>query len=125
MAGLTSESTIKRLAALEEFEEDADDDEGTLKRHHPRPHLHSLAQSSSPDWRTTLSPNRLSNLFDGWIRPSPPVSPTRISAIFVPDKKNVSEPKLLEHQAMNTSVPSDAGYDDLDIADFQKMVVSG
>ena len=118
------EATVKQLAALEEFEEE--DDEGTAKRHEfSRTQNKQISTTTvASDWRASLSPNRLSTLFDGWIRPPPPTSPTRVSAIFVPDRKSVSEPKLLEQQVANSLVPIDVGQDDFDAEDFEKMVVS-
>ena len=119
------EATVKQLAALEEFEEEGDD-EGTAKRHElsRTQNKETATTTVASDWRASLSPNRLSTLFDGWIRAPPPTSPTRVSAIFLPDKKSVSEPKLLEQQAANSPVSTDVGQDDFDAADFEKMVVS-
>ena|ERR1700722_7482925 len=112
--------TIKRLAALQE--EDAN--EGLTKRDEDSPSPSAIA---SPDWRASISPSRLSNLFDGWIHTSTPTSPTRASAVFIPDKRTVGEPKLVEHGTGNvpihTSASDDRGADDLDLADFEQMVV--
>jgi diaphanous 1 len=113
-----SESTIKGLAALEESEEE--EDEGTAKRRET-----SRVHPGALDWRASLSPNRLTSLFDGWIRPSPPASPTRASAIFASsDKKNVSEPRPLEPLGATTSDRMNTNQDDVEMADFEKMVVS-
>jgi diaphanous 1 len=114
--------TIKRLAALQEHAED-DPQEDTVNRGDLSPLQSPLSPS---DWRATVSPSRLSNLFDGWMRPTTPSSPTRASVIFAPDKKSVSEPVLVEHgtgTAPTSIADDDAGSDDLDLEDFERMVV--
>jgi diaphanous 1 len=129
-----SQSTIRRLAALQESDEE-DEDEGTAKL---RGDSHSSSRPNATivsDWRGSISPNRLSNLFDGWLNSSPPTSPNapnnRSGTIFSPDnRKNVSEPRLVEHQTGNglkkyqipdTSDESESeGFDE---ADFEEMLV--
>jgi diaphanous 1 len=114
--------TVKRLAALQEYEE-GESNEVAVKQDEDSPSQSPGASSS--DWRASISPSRLSNLFDGWIRPTTPASPTRASAIFIPDKKSVSEPKLVEHGTGNVPIHTsdDSGMDDFDLADFEQMVV--
>jgi len=72
-----------------------------------------------------MAPSPLSTLFESWIHPTTPNSPTRASAIFVPEKKSVSGPMLVEHGAGNSHVPAivdNDKEDDLD-ASFEQMVV--
>jgi hypothetical protein len=114
--------TIKRLAALQEYE---DEESGSTTK---RDDVQSSQSSGAPsDWRSTMSPSRLSNLFDGWIHPTTPASPTRASAIFAPDKKSVGEPKLVEHvtgtMPIHAGASDDDGTNDFDLDDFEDMVV--
>lgn len=120
-----SESTIRRLAALQESDED-DEDEGTAKL--------STASDSRPsstvtaDWRGSLSQNRLSSLFDGWLGPASPTSPNRnITFITADNRKSVSEPMLVEHSIgrhrANSNV-TDEPVEGVDEVDFENMLVS-
>ena len=110
-----SEDTIKKFRALQastdddygdDEDEDDDDDEGTAKMAAGKQH----SPNSSNDWRGTVSQNRLSTLFEGWLR-SPPSSPNnnnkgnRNTVIHSPDKRMsiVSEPVLVENRVLRSS----------------------
>lgn len=127
-----SESTIKRLAALQESDEESDEDEGTAKMRAEtgspaRPTPNTVTQ----DWRGSISQNRFSSMFEGWLRPtSPPSSPNRGSAVFLPDaRKSVSEPILVEPttenglRKANVNDANDGGLEEADEADFEEMLV--
>jgi diaphanous 1 len=117
-----SQATIRRLAALQESDEEGtDDEEGTAKFQTAASHLtnHSTVHQHSPSRRNSISQRRLSNLFDGWFRPT---SPTRPHVSLPQDKKNVSEPQLVEHHGgYDSSDTSDS--QDLDNGDFERMLV--
>ena len=86
----------------------------------------SKAKSESADWRQSLSQGRLSSVFESWLRPSTPTSPTRASKNFTPERMSVSEPKLLERADEDTASHKshiDAEEDDLDMDDFEQMLV--
>lgn len=118
-----SQSTIRRLAALQESDEDEDDeDDGTAKLSGD-----NTASPNNPDWRGSISPNRLSTLFDGWLR-SPASESTHAS--FTPDNRKsvVSEPRLVEHRTGNALklASNDFSTDDesdLDESAFEDMLV--
>ncbi|KAJ6583786.1 hypothetical protein B0H10DRAFT_2168123 [Mycena sp. CBHHK59/15] len=88
-----SESTIRRLASLQETEEEDEEDEGTAKLNDTVSPRASAAEGAS-----SATQNRLSTMFDGWLRGSP-VTPSRSSVVFSPDNRKsvVSEPKLVPH----------------------------
>ena len=86
----------------------------------------SKVKSESADWRQSLSQGRLSSVFESWLRPSTPTSPTRATNNVTPDRMSVSEPKLLERtgesDASDTN-DADAVEADLDMGDFELMLV--
>ncbi|KAJ6572601.1 hypothetical protein B0H10DRAFT_2106751 [Mycena sp. CBHHK59/15] len=88
-----SESTLRRLASLQETEEEDEEDEGTAKLNDTVSPRASAAEGAS-----SATQNRLSTMFDGWLRGSP-VTPSRSSVVFSPDNRKsvVSEPKLVPH----------------------------
>jgi diaphanous 1 len=108
-------------------DEDDEDDEGTAKIVADKQH----SPNSSSDWRGTVSQNRLSTLFEGWLR-SPPSSPNnnrgnRNTVIHSPDKRMsiVSEPVLVENKVLRSS-NSESNTDDesdLDETAFDQMLV--
>ncbi|GLB34079.1 putative diaphanous FH3 domain contatinign protein [Lyophyllum shimeji] len=121
-----SESTIRRLAALQESDEE-DGDEGTAKLSGVPGSPPHPAATATADWKGSLSHNRLSNLFDGWLRPTSPSSPNRSSTFTAGDnRKSVSEPRLLENAARSFSKPGAASemtrQDDINEADFERML---
>jgi diaphanous 1 len=119
-----SEATIRRLEALQESDEEEEDD-GTAKRNEV-PQSQVVRQNSTSNWRNSISPNRLSHLFDGWNQPAAPETPTRSSVVILPDKKAVSEPKLVEHgtgMSMTAESTDNSDLGDLEFADFEQMVV--
>jgi diaphanous 1 len=119
--------TIEQLAASEE--DRSADDEGTAKQQ-------KVVQASrpcnderdSPDWRSSLSQRRLSNLFDSLLGNPSSVSPKRASAISTPERVNVSEPILVDHHTGSSgagngcwdSEESETGPDSIE---FEKMLV--
>jgi diaphanous 1 len=122
-----SDSTIKQLAALQESdEEESDEDEGTAKtpkQIHPSSRPSPTSQQS---WRGSVTQARLSSLFDGWLGSAPPSSPpsvsNRNSAIFTPERKSVSEPKLMPQHSGNilrVDDSSDTEQDESDSFDEQ------
>lgn len=124
-----SESTIRRLAALQESDEE-DEDEGTAKVH-DKPNSRGLPETSTTEMRGSVSQNRLSSLFEGWMGTSSPASSNRSSAIFIPEnRKSVSEPRLVEHHtgaSLTTDRIPEANEDDessdVDENDFKQMLV--
>ena len=89
-----SEDTVKRLADLQESDEEED---GTAKLKDPTQSLPALSTSTRftgpSDWRNSIAQNRLSSLFDSWIHSSPSSS----AADFSTEKKTGSEPRLIQH----------------------------
>ena len=86
----------------------------------------SKAKSESADWRQSLSQGRLSSVFESWLRPSTPTSPTRTAKNFTPERMSVSEPKLLERTSesdISDTSNVDAVEADLDMVDFDQMLV--
>ena len=120
-----SEATLRRLAAMEEFDEDEDEDgdEGTAKiRTVSQPSSHQGSSHTTQPERA-VSPNRLSSLFDGWLRPmSPPPVIRHPQPPVLDSRKNVSEPQPVK--------PSERSFDILaqveggiNEADFENMLV--
>jgi hypothetical protein len=113
-----SESTIRRLASLEESNEE---DEGTARVRETSNVENALA--TKPASPRSVSQNRLSSIFDNWLRPAGNNS----SAIFTPDGKSVSEPKLVQDQIMigvpNHNEQEQAETEAFDSAGFEQMVV--
>lgn len=124
----SSESKVEQLADLEKSEEkdESTDDEGTAKQQKvvqtPRPHNE---EHNPPDWRSSLSQGRLSNLFDGLLG-NPPSTSFKISA---PERVNVSEPKLVEHHTGSSGAGNSSGYseesgtEEPDSMEFERMLV--
>jgi hypothetical protein len=86
----------------------------------------SKVKSESPDWRQSFSQGRLSSVFESWLRPSTPTSPTRAPKNFTPERMSVSEPKLLEQAGEDVASHTshvDAVEVDLDMGDFEQMLV--
>jgi diaphanous 1 len=86
----------------------------------------SKVKSESGDWRQSLSQGRLSSVFESWLRPSTPTSPTRTTKNFTPERMSVSEPKLLERTGEDVASHTshvDAAEDNPDMDDFEQMLV--
>lgn len=119
-----SEDTLRHLARLEESEEESEDGEGTAKMTDPLnptqvsslPSSASITSiSASSGWRSSISQNRLSSLFESWVGPS--------SAGSSPDRKTVSDPILVgnvpgsptsNNMASSASLPRDGDNSDLE-----------
>jgi hypothetical protein len=130
-----SEDTIKRLASLQEALGE-DEGEGTAKQKDapPLPSPPSQSFNASTEWRGTVAQNRLSNLFGSWGAGSSPESP-----LSPPERKSVSEPRLVKHSTgrrkmLNTSgntssasalaSESESEESEPDSGDFEEMLVS-
>lgn len=97
-------------------------------------HTEASPANATSDWRGSISQNRLSSIFDGWLRPSTPTSPVnRASAVFTPDnsRKSVSEPMLVEQNTGHSFLKSDRSSwisnvedqeSEVDLADFDEML---
>jgi len=132
-----SESTIRRLAALQESEEDdaeeeeEEEGEGTAKLGASNPSLETDTKKTV-EQRGLVTQARLSNMFENWLYPSSPNSSTRSSAVFTPDnRKSVSEPRLMDAASPNiiskrnsSDASEDESEDDFDTS-FEEMLVSG
>ncbi len=123
-----SESSTEASQGLETSEEE--DGDGTAKQPHASAVSDisppSKAKSDSADWRQSLSQGRLSSVFENWLRPSTPTSPTRATKSFTPERMSVSEPKLLERTSEDDASDTnhvDALEADLDMGDFEQMLV--
>jgi len=106
------------------------DGDGTAKQHRASAVSDtsppSKVKSESADWRQSLSQGRLSSVFESWIRPSTPTSPTRTAKNFTPERMSVSEPKLLERSGDSDASDTnnvDAAEADLDVGNFEQMLV--
>jgi len=121
-----SESTVKAALDIDTEEEEGD---GTAKQAIASAAVSDVSPPSktkSADWRQSLSQGRLSSVFEGWLRPSTPTSPTREGKSFAPERMSVSEPKLLgrtsEDAGSHTS-HADAVEAELNMNDFEQMLV--
>jgi diaphanous 1 len=119
-----SQSTAGRLTVLQESDaEGTDDEDGTARFQTAASHMTNTATTLQhpSDRRGSISQNRLSSLFDGWLTTSP-TSPTRTNASLWHEKKNVSEPKLVQDRAGYHNF--DNGNDqELNVVDFEQMLV--
>ena len=118
---LPSQDTIRRLAALQEDDEEEDEEEGTAKIGQAATPTHS--PKSSGDWKGSMSQQRLSSMFDGWLGGN-----NRNSVVFSPEnnRKSVSEPRLMERQPSlrPSDSDSDAGEEsEVDENAFNDMMV--
>lgn len=127
-----SESTIKQYAELQGSEaEGSSDGEDTAKaRKSDQIRRPENERRDSPDWRSSLSQSRLSNLFEGWGNSPGSNSTARGSVVFPPERINVSEPKLVEHRTgsgepVNTDHgPAEDNEAEPDRDEFEQMLVS-
>lgn len=110
---------------MQEFDEDEDEDEdeGTAKirtASQLSPHPVS-SQTTLPE--RVLSPNRLSILFDGWLRPtSPPPVIRPLQSPVLDSRKSVSEPQPIKpsEKSFDISAQVEGGINE---ADFENMLV--
>jgi hypothetical protein len=108
------------------LEEDGGD--GTAKQGNTRPESDVSPQSKtkSTDWRQSLSQARLSSVLESWLRPSTPTSPPRAHKSSPSERMSVSEPKPMEQANSGVdirTIHADTGEDDLDMGDFEQMLV--
>ena len=127
-SSVSSESLTEASQDIETSEEE--DGDGTAKQARASAVSDisppSKVKFESADWRQSLSQGRLSSVFESWLRPSTPTSPTRAAKNFTPERMSVSEPKLLERtgeDVVSHTSHVDAVEDDLDMADFEQMLV--
>ena len=130
-----SEDTLRRLESLEESEEETEEGGGTAKQKGDTPSQGSVSTATSgfftatSDWRSSVAQNRLSNLFDSWMGSSNPASSPASGS---PERKKVSEPKLISHNtggSIDFKTPSTSSSDQgqpggVDAAEFEHMLVS-
>jgi diaphanous 1 len=119
------QSEFSTEASLDVGTSEEEDGDGTAKQHRANAVSDasppSKVKSESADWRQSLSQGRLSSVFESWLRPSTPTSPTRTANNFTPERMSVSEPKLLERTGEPDASDTnniDAVEADLDTDDF-------
>lgn len=120
---------MKRLASLQESDEESGD--GTAKAQKER--IQETVSSASggfftatSEWRNSVAQSRLSSMFDSWMSPSSSGN-TVSSPPTSPERKKVSEPKLISHDTggsidMKTS-PDLSDSQGVNSADFEHMLV--
>lgn len=121
-----SEDTFRRLEDLQESDDESEEGDGTAKQKEPPL---QTAGAGTTDWRSSISQNRLSSMFDSWIHPS-----TSVGSVSIPREKkvvSVSEPKLVAQHTGGSftsepvsdlsSIDSDASVDG---TEFEEMLVS-
>ncbi len=124
-----SESTLKRLAALQESpDEEQDGDEGTATIGKATASV-SGDTAKAVEQRGLVTQARLSNMFENWLWPTSPPSSNRNSVILVPgNRKSVSEPKLASAsriiKSRNSSETSEEESDGDFDSTFERMLVS-
>ena len=114
-----SEATIKRLAELQESEENDEEPmegEGTAKAKAATNQSSASSPPKSGDWRGTFSQTRLSNMFEGWL-PSSPTSATRVESSLQSRRTSVSVSEPMPMQAESAESDSD------DLSEFEAMMV--
>lgn len=123
-----SEDTVRRLEDLEESESESEEGEGTARQKDPESHPTAIGTS---DWRSSLSQNRLSSMFESWIHPAAGTT-TPAGTMGRADKRLVSEPKLVAQHtggSVRSEIPSGEQSSEesdlsLDGSDFEEMLVS-
>ena len=124
-----SEDTNRRLADLQEDDEDdGEGEDGTAKQKSLEMSQLQAGSPQSPrggfvapmDWRGSISQNRFSSILDSWMRPRSPVTQEE-----KPTPRIVSEPKLVAHNTGDsvTSAVADPSSGDIDPAEFERMLV--
>jgi len=114
-----SEATIRRLADLQESEEEDEESaegDGTAKGQAAAIQSPANSPPKSGDWRGTFSQARISTMFEGWL-PTSPTSATPVESLTQNKRTsvNVSEPTPV--QAESTESDSD------DLSEFEEMMV--
>jgi len=128
---IPSESTIRRLAALQEEDADEDNDEGTAKIGNPDLSPSQQNVTKTVEQRGLVTQGRLSSIFDGWLKPTSPSSSSRTSAVTSPqNRKSVSEPTLVNQtikfprNRLSGSDANDGESEDGFESAFEEMLVS-
>lgn len=114
-----SEATMKRLADLQESEEEDGEPvegEGTAKAKAAINQSPAGFPPKSGDWRGTFSQTRLSNMFEGWL-PSSPTPAARVESSPQNRRTSVSVSEPIPLQAEPTESDSD------DLSEFEVMMV--
>lgn len=151
-----SEHTIRALQDLTEEDEGEDETherhtqaeesdseteaEGTAKQKDlsPPPSTSGAAaggKGGRPDWRSSISQNRISTMLEGWLRPSTPTHETTHSEATPTtppsNRMSVSEPTLLPQSGMRKGEQSNGRRsedgdeeEEFDSEEFARMVVS-
>jgi diaphanous 1 len=124
-----SESTLRRLAALQESESEEDvEDESTAKLRARNPPADSDT-AKAVEQRGLVTQVRLSNMFGDWLRPSSPTASRNSAVATHENRKSVSEPKLAPvSQIIEKPDSSDVSEDERDgdfDAAFEEMMVIG
>ena len=113
-----SEATIRRLADLqeseEEDEEESAEDEGTTKARPAATQSPGSSPEKSGDWRGTFSQTRLSSMFEGWL-PSGPTPAAPVESSVRNRRTSVSEPIPVQAES--------AESDPDDLSEFEEMMV--
>lgn len=123
-----SEGTLKALMEQDE-EGDGEDTAKIVGQIRPPQSPATPPPANARDRYGSFTPNRLSSMFEGWLRPSSPTpsSSNRNSAVRVANNRmSISEPKLLEQHtgtsAFSNSVGEVSDEEDFDFA-FEAMLV--
>ncbi|EMD40584.1 hypothetical protein CERSUDRAFT_102967 [Gelatoporia subvermispora B] len=124
-----SEATIRRLADLEEEEEeDSEVVDGTARQKdlvqpQERETISPQATGTAADWRGSVSASRLSSLLEGWVYSTPSGTGS------ISQRKPVSEPKLIDRRnSIIIAGPADmtttdgGAADDVDAAVFEEFL---
>ena len=117
-------SKSARRAARVESEEEDDEGEGTAKVRGLETSDTARGGFKAPmDWRSSISQNRFSSYLESWMRPQSPTGESKSPS--TPEKKMVSEPKLVE-QKTGDSVASSSSVEQsngIDMTEFEQMLV--
>lgn len=127
-----SEDTVRRLADLQESEDEEEGDGTAKQKNSANSSKTPVAGPGSPgftapsDWRNSIAQNRLSSLFESWMHSGSPATST---TELPPEKKTVSEPKLISHNTGEAIARPTAGEtrvdndEDVDADEFEEMLV--
>lgn len=113
-----SEDTVRRLESLQESDEESEEEGGTAKMKESSPSPSKSSFVAPNDWRSSISQSRLSSMFESWMHPTTSADPPS-----TPEKKVVSEPKLVESRSgdqIDHSTPSNGNDAD---SEFEQMLV--
>ena len=109
------------------MDDTSEEGEGTAKQKEQQA---SLSSPPPSDWRSSISQNRISTLFDSWMHPTSIASP--VGTISRVEKKDVSEPVLLaQHtgdglkvESPSEELSSNAAEPSIDGKEFEDMLAS-